>query len=379
MKKTLIAVAALSAMACSAMAAQVTLSGVVDLGLNYTHVKTGDVKTNSFKMMSGQNSGSRFMLKGSEELGNDVEVGFQLENGFNADDGSLSSTNRIFHRESRLYVKTAFGTIHAGRFGGLDAGTGSVSIFGGSDLCAFGTGWGDSIMKESAVLKGISARYDNSIAYQSPTLAGFTLYLDYSFKNDTSIAGTKDEPSTEGRPSADRYGAVGLKYVNGAFNAAFVYSRQNYGKYAGYSDTESGNAYSLGAGYDFGVCKLMAEGQYFDMGKSVSKKTESVAGVATTTYSLKANQKGWGGILSVTAPIAAGKVYASVGYKDAEDVSDSSTDYKLWNVGVAYSYSFSKRTTFYAAAGYTEDKTEKSSGTTKTKTTEVAMGLVHKF
>ena len=351
MKKTLIAVAALSAMACSAMAAQVTLSGVVDLGLNYTHVKNPDgTKTNSFTMKSGQNSGSRFMLKGSEELGNDVEVGFQLENGFTADDGKLGQGSRLFGRESRLYVKTNYGTIHAGRFGGLDAGTGSVHIFGGGDLCAFSTGWGDSIMKESNVLKGISDRYDNSIAYQSPTFAGFTLYLDHSFKNDTAKDGT------EGRPSADQYNAAGLKYVNGAFNAAFVYSQQNYKSAA--TTPENGKAYSLGLGYDFGVCKLMVEGQYFDDIQADS-----------------AVQKGWGTIVSVTAPIAAGKVYASVGYKDAEQVSDSSKEYKLWNVGLAYSYSFSKRTTAYVAAGYTEDKQLGE----KTKTTEVAAGLVHKF
>ena len=356
MKKTLIAVAALSAMACSAMAAQVTLSGVVDLGLNYQHKKVGSGDaTNTFKMKSGQNSGSRFMLKGSEELGNDVEVGFQLENGFQADSGSHEKGGRLFHRESRLYVKTAFGTIHAGRFGGLDAGTGSVSIFGGSDMAAFGTGWADSIAKESAVLKGLSARYDNSIAYQSPTFAGFTLYLDHSFKIDAADPATGNDD--EGRPSADQYNAAGLKYVNGAFNAAFVYSQQNYKTTA--TAPENGKSYSLGLGYDFGVCKLMAEGQYFD-------------DIADSTYG---PQKGWGTIVSVTAPVAAGKVYASVGYKDAENVSDSAKEHKLWNVGLAYSYSFSKRTTVYAAAGYTEDKNEG----VKTKTTEVAAGLVHKF
>ena len=102
MKKTLIAVAALSAMAASAMAANVTLSGTVDLGLNYLHSDKAGTKTNSFTMGTSQNSGSKFMLKGSEDLGNGVEVGFQLENQFNADDGTLKSTNRLFHREWRL-------------------------------------------------------------------------------------------------------------------------------------------------------------------------------------------------------------------------------------------------------------------------------------
>ncbi len=365
MKKTLIAVAALSAMAASAMAANVTLSGVVDFGLNYSHVKKTDKDaTNSFTAKSGQNSGSRFMFKGSEDLGNGVEVGFQLENGFNSDDGSLSS-DRIFHRESRLYVKTNFGTLHFGRFGGLDAGTGSVSIFGGSDMTAFGTGWGDSIGKESAVLKGLSSRYDNMVAYESPKFAGVSVHLAHSFKNDSV-----DGIGTEGRPSAQQYNAAGVKYVNGAFNAAFVYSQQNYASTA--FKTDNSQSYSLGLGYNFGVCKLMFAGQYFDMGKFRTYDED------TEAYKQGYGQKGWGGIISVTAPVAGGTVYGSVGYKDAEDVGDSSIDYKLWNIGLGYAYSFSKRTTVYAAAGYTEDKKE-AAKTTKTKTTEVAIGLVHKF
>ncbi len=380
MKKTLIAVAALSAMAASAMAANVTLSGVVDFGLNYQHVKNGsNPATNSFTAKSGQNSGSRFMFKGSEDLGNGVEVGFQLENGFNSDDGTLSSS-RIFHRETRLYVKTNFGTLHFGRFGGLDAGTGSVSIFGGSDLAAFGTGWGSTIGAESAVLKGISARYDNMIAYESPKFAGFSLHLAHSFKNDSSVKGD------EGRPSADQYNAAGLKYVNGAFNAAFVYSQQNYGNFDTANETDNSHAYSLGVGYNFGVCKLMVEGQYFDMGKYMSQKTTTVSGtsgdvtgsIPFTTISSANGQKGWGGIVSVTAPVAGGTIYGSVGYKDAEDAVADDVDYKLWNIALGYSYSFSKRTTVYAAAGYTEDKTETTT-TSKKKTSEVAIGLVHKF
>ena len=135
MKKTLIAVAALSAMAASAMAANVTVSGVVDLGLNFQNVKKATGTTRIFTMNAGQNSGSRVKFAGSEELGNDVVVGFQLESGFKADTGILEDTNNIFRRESRLYVKTAFGTLHAGRFGALESGTGSVAIFGGG--CCF--------------------------------------------------------------------------------------------------------------------------------------------------------------------------------------------------------------------------------------------------
>ena len=377
MKKTLIAVAALSAMAASAMAANVTVSGVVDLGLNFKNVKPfkGDT-TRTFTMNAGQNSGSRVKFAGSEELGNDVVVGFHLESGFKADTGILEDTNNIFRRESRLYVKTAFGTLHAGRFGALEAGTGSVSIFGGD--VAFGTGWGDSIMKASSILEGISARYDNSIAYQSPTFAGATLYLMHSFKESSQKLGGEFDKSLgdEGRPSANQYNGVGLKYVNGPFNAAFVASLQNYGNELG--DVKNGKAFSLAAAYDFGVCKVAAEGQYFNKGRYYADF--AVSDNEVTGGDLKTGNKGWGSIISVTAPVAGGKVLASVGYKDAKNIDVTAKKNKVWNAGLAYTYSLSKRTMLYAAAGYTENKKENNGTVTdKTKTTEVAAGLVHKF
>ena len=82
MKKTLAAVAVLGAFAGTAMAADVTLYGKIDLGLNYQHLDDGSVTTNQVSEKSGQNSGSRFGLKGTEDLGNGYKVGFVLENGF---------------------------------------------------------------------------------------------------------------------------------------------------------------------------------------------------------------------------------------------------------------------------------------------------------
>ena len=363
MKKTLIAVAALSAMAASAMAANVTVSGVVDLGFAFQNVKKdGQDTKRTFQMNSGQNSGSRVMFKGAEDLGNNVEVGFQLESGFKADDGTMEEA-RLFRRESRLYVKTAYGTLHAGRYGALESGTGSLSIFGGSDMAAFGTGWND-VMSTSNLLK-ITSRYDNSIAYQSPTFAGVSLYVMHSLKEQNIDKDGVKVSGTEGRPSANRYNGVGLKYVNGAFNAAFVASQQNYASLGNGLNPENGQVYSLGAGYDFGVCKVMAEGQYFDMGKD--------------NVSNSGMEKGWGSVLSVTAPVAGGKVYASAAYKDAENTINSDTKQKVWALGLGYSYNFSKRTMFYTAAGYQELKDEIGDSSKKTKTTTVLTGLVHKF
>ena len=85
------------------------------------------------------------------------------------------------------------------------------------------------------------------------------------------------------------------------------------------------------------------------------------------------------GTLGVSAPVAGGKLYASAGYKDAEQTVNSDNKQKVFNLGLGYTYNFSKRTMFYTAAGYQEVKDEDSSGSSKTKTTTVITGLVHKF
>ena len=92
MKKTLAALAVLGAFAGSAMAADVTVYGIVDVGVKYLHTDPGESgkdATDSFTMSSGNQSGSRFGLKGVEDLGNGMSVGFVLENGFALDDGTI--------------------------------------------------------------------------------------------------------------------------------------------------------------------------------------------------------------------------------------------------------------------------------------------------
>lgn len=80
MKKTLAALAVLGAFAGSAAAADVQLYGVVDEGFIYTNTKVTDEKSdNQFQLGSGLNLGSRWGLKGTEDLGNGYKVGFKLK------------------------------------------------------------------------------------------------------------------------------------------------------------------------------------------------------------------------------------------------------------------------------------------------------------
>lgn len=77
MKKTLAALAVLGAFAGSALAAEVQLYGILDTGVCYSHIDIDKPDVNdvdSLEMKSGVGSGSRWGLKGTEELGNGLTV-----------------------------------------------------------------------------------------------------------------------------------------------------------------------------------------------------------------------------------------------------------------------------------------------------------------
>ena len=197
-KKTLAAVAVLGAFAGSAFAANVTMYGIIDTGLGYTSTDKGyGEDVNKFDMRSGQNSSTRFGVKGEEDLGNGLKVGFSLENGFNSDDGQLATEGRLFDREALLYVAGDFGELGMGRQGELASGNGRYGLFG-SKVSPFSTGW-SNIAGHKYVMGAGFGRMDNTITYKTPTFAGFNLLAQYSFdknvkKDDDCLLYTSPSP-----------------------------------------------------------------------------------------------------------------------------------------------------------------------------------------
>ena len=383
-KKSLVAVAVLGAAAFSAQAADVQLYGVIDYGFNWTNTKvdsaTGTEKADTFGLQSGQNSGSRFGLKGTEDLGNGYKVGFVLENGFKADDGQLEDGGRLFHRESLLFVQSAWGELSAGRTGALDAGTGRYNLMG-SGATALGTGW-DKVGVSTVALMGTNSRMDNTITYKSPNFAGFTVYAQTSLKTDS--VDEAYEKDVEGSSDANRYYGLGVTYNLGALNAGFVasqadYKRDTFNAPNGNAKADDGKAYSLYANYDFGFVKPMVAFQYWDGGKIPSD--------VFTSWKFKdivkgANTNGYGLVVGATAPVFGGTLKATAGWNDYEvnEVQFDKKDVEGNNmmVGVGYEYPLSKRTLVYTAAGYAEKCVELDKKY-KEKTTEAMVGLVHKF
>ena len=419
MKKTLIAVAALSAMAASAMAANVTVYGVIDTGFHFQHsspkwstnlpgVKTDKAtqSTNKFDMATGQNSGSRLGFKGVEELGNGVKVGFVLENGFKSDTGADDDASLAFRREANLYVMTDFGTLSMARVGSLTSTAGSYNL---AKYTPFGGGWGDSTLKQADFMLGDRARMDNTVTYVSPSFAGVKAYAQYSFQR-----GGKETAGNERQN--DRYAGFGLTFDQGNFSTALVVDSVLYNYKA--TNRKDSLGVTWGASYNFGVAKVFAQAQYGKHENAFGFKNSDVLGAFGAYskalklentfgkgYSLKVTDdegvKGYGLSLGMTAPVAGGTLLAQVNYldtksvgnitgagykKDAKDPTvkaEASGKAKNWGAAVAYTYPLSKRTTAYTYASYTQLKKTWSSqaaeAENKTKNTEVGIGLVHKF
>ena len=382
MKKTLAAVAVLGAFTGSAIAADVTLYGVVDLGLAYNHVDTDDVSgknIKSFSMESGQNSGSRWGLKGTEDLGNGLTVGFILEDGFKADTGAQG--DQMFDRESSLFIEGNFGKLAFGRMGSINQGVSSWGLAG--NLSAFGTSFNNYVAQTGNFIS-TPGKWDNMISYKSPTFAGATLYAQYSMGKTTS-EGKAVEGAVENESSADRYYAIGATYANGPFLGYLAVDSTNYKSwYDGAAhDTDDSLTVTLGGNYDFEIAKVYLGAQYFD-----EVEMNSIGGVMGKLLPHDDTKiKGFGVGLSASAPLAGGTGMFGVAYVDAKQASSepegADFDFTRWVVSAGYDYPFSKRTDAYAVASYMNDKMEDKVEGADNKWNPSAytfmVGLRHKF
>ena len=374
MKKIAIAVAAAVA-AATAGAADVTIYGIVDTGLGYTNINTLDAPTvNKFEMINGYNCGSRFGFKGTEDLGNGYAVSFILENGFSSDSGVLGQGSRMFGREAQVKLHTPYGTLSAGRAGTILSGAGSLDVFGTLADTLPG-GW-DGIFNIGNY-DGNGSRLDNMVTYQTPTAAGFTGYLQYSFANDTKKG---DDDSRANERTNNRFAAAGLSYVNGPVNAVVIYSSTMYKHDADPSKNVGDNrAISVGGSYDFGVLRLSAYGQYVKGTRSaylggVNDPLDFIEDYGT-------DADGYNLHLGAKIPLPCGRLFVA-GYYGELELNDTADNKEAtnFNVMLAHEYDLSKRTIIYSGVGYRQIKLEGDNQKyDETKATQVIMGLRHIF
>lgn len=394
-KKSLAAVALLGAFAGSAFAADVTLYGVVDEGFLYTHKDTdvaGSDAVDKLELKSGIQAGSRWGLKGTEDLGNGLKVGFILESGFNADDGTQGVSGTMFNREASLNVMGPFGQLSLGKIGAITQGTSSWGKVGA--VSAFGTSYGAAnVANATNVFAATVGVMDNTIAYQTPKFAGFTVYAQYSM--GSSKAATKNDAGAwtgntqvENESSTDRYYALGATYANGPVNLYFAVDSVNYASYFDKNvnpvpNVDDSLTVAFGGSYDFSVVKVFAGAQYFDeVDAGTIGGLKSGVGLSTNTGKLE----GYALQASVSAPLAGGTGYFGVGYLDASEADSvaaaDGVDVKYYVASVGYKYDLSKRTNVYSVLSYAKgDRDWAAAGEEDTKPSTVGfgIGLRHNF
>lgn len=385
MKKTLAALAVLGAFAGSAAAADVTLYGVVDYGFlyNYTDNQKADgtsTDDNTFGLQSGVDSGSRWGIKGVEDLGNGLKVGFQLESGFNADDGTLSKyseyQNRIFGRQATLSVYSDFGTLTFGRMGALSSAAGTYDVvysigdaFDGGDNDVFG-------------LYGAS-RYDNTVAYQSPKFAGLQVTAMYSFKQDSNAKVDAFSGDEGDFSSSKRYAGVALTGEYGPAQFVAAYELTKYGSNGTKRELDKdANVFFLGGNYDFGVAKVFAMGQYFNGLTTAPTLDDTLVSATDATDGVK----GFGFHVGTQVPAAGGLITVGGYYSNFEQdgvvAGKEKHEGDYYGLAARYEYDLSKRTMLYAGAGYgveSRDKVGTEKDDTENQLVQAYVGLTHRF
>lgn len=211
-QETVLKIRLFAALATSVVAApafsqsSVTLYGVLDEGINYT----SNVKDHSqVSMASGFPHGSRWGLKGAEDLGGGVKTVFQLENGFDVDTGKAFQGGLLFGRQAYMGLSiNALGAVTLGRQ--YD----SVVDFLAQNSA--GGGWGGYMFAHPLDNDNLvnTFRANNTVKYTSPTLGGAKFGATYSFSNDTNFAN-------------NRLYSVGGQYTAGGLLLSAAYLRAN--------------------------------------------------------------------------------------------------------------------------------------------------------
>jgi predicted porin len=207
MKKQIFAVAALTAFAVPVFAqSSVTLYGVIDEGLNYTNNAAGH---SAYQMQSGYAQGSRFGLKGAEDLGGGLKAIFTLENGFDLNSGKLGQGGRMFGRQ-------AFVGLSDDKYGTITFGRQYDSLVDYLAQTTANGNWGGYLLSHPYDNDNTdnSFRVNNTVKYASPDFSGFQFGGTYSLSNDTNFAN-------------NRQYSVGAQYTLGGLLVAASYLQAN--------------------------------------------------------------------------------------------------------------------------------------------------------
>ena len=389
MKRSIQVLATLGAVGMSQLAAtsahaqgSVTLYGLIDTSLVYSNNQKGSA---NYQMSSGTLSGSRWGLRGQEDLGGGMQALFVLENGFSSTAGTLGQNGREFGRAAYVGLGGTFGKFTAGRQNE------AAADFLGTLVAANQWAGGLGAHPGNTDNLYVNARISNSVKYVSNDYSGFRFSGLYSFGG------------TAGNFGNNRVWSLGATYANGPFVVAASYlnaaqpntslydgtagaaaiSPNNTPIYSGYTSARTlqvagvGGAYTLGAA-TFGV--VYSNSKFKDLGSAAGTlPVTRFLGDTATFDNVEANFR-----YQLTTPLLLG-----VSYNYTRSHGAGEAHYNQVNLGA--DYFLSKRTDVYLSTAWQQASGTDSTGhaataalwpiTASSNSHQIvaALGLRHKF
>lgn len=243
MKKSLIALAVLSAFAGAAQAqTSVTIYGSFDGGLRYQDNvnAAGDSRVTLGSI--GNYNNNRLGFKGVEDLGGGLNAHFNLEAGWNTGTGAMDNAG------SQLFQRAAFVGL-GGSWGSVDFGrqySNSFMVIGLYDPFNY---------KYTGIASAVPAsdgyhRVNNDAKYTG-TFGAVTVRAEHAFGE---VAGDFDDGVSN--PAATTLSTVSMNsvavsYSEGPLAGGFAYTQRT-------ADGIDANHYTLGASYKFGAARVAA-------------------------------------------------------------------------------------------------------------------------
>ncbi|GAB2922203.1 porin [Paraburkholderia jirisanensis] len=236
----------------------VTLYGTIDNGLSYINNSGGKSLVSA---TTNNVQGSRWGLLGSEDLGGGMRAVFQLEDGFNALNGTVTQGNTFFGRQAYVGIASPYGRVTLGRQ--YDSVGDFVGKFG------IASQWAGDRGNHPGDLDNLHGtnRTNNSIKYESVKYAGFSFGGMYSFGG------------VPGQFERNRIWSVGAGYNRGPLALGIGYlnirdpnfsffgdtqtgsttaSNMTNLTYSGYASAQSQKIFAAGGQYSFGPVKIAA-------------------------------------------------------------------------------------------------------------------------
>ena len=343
MKKQVIALAATAAFAAPVFAqSSVTLYGVIDEGINYTNNVGG---SSVVELQSGYAQGSRWGMKGAEDLGGGNKAIFQLENGFDLNSGRLGQGGRMFGRQAYVGLSND-------RFGTVTFGRQYDSVVDYLAQTTSNGNWSGYLFSHPFDNDNTdnSFRVNNTVKYASPEIAGFQFGGTYSFSNDTNFAN-------------NRQYSFGAQYATGGLLLAAAYLQaNNTGATTGGAIATNDasffaqrmRVFGAGINYTFGSATVgfaYTNSNYNNpTGNGYLSNPAAIIAPGATLNTLKFQNFELNAKYQVTPAFYVGGEYVYT--LENYDASTGGVKPKIHTVGLMADYNVSKRTDFYVQGVY---------------------------